>query len=91
MIQSNLPSLTWDLSWDIFKSPEKVEIPKIEKVIFQKTHTIVLWKDKSEPTIVNCYKEDFDKEKGLAMAIVKKYMKRNEFKKLIDNANYQDR
>lgn len=65
-------------------------IPEIKKVIFQKTHTIVVWED-NERTIVNCYKEDFDEEKGLAMAIVKKIMTRNDFKKLINNASFQDK
>lgn len=65
-------------------------IPEIKKVIFQKTHTIVLWED-GDKTIVNCYDEVFDEEKGLAMAIVKKIMTRNDFKKLIKNASYQER
>ena len=65
-------------------------VPEIEKVIFQKTHTIVLWKNKTK-TIVNCSEEDFDKEKGLAMAIAKKIMSRGEFKKLLENADIQDK
>lgn len=65
-------------------------VPKVEKVIFQKTHTIVLWKNKTK-TIVNCSEEDFDKEKGLAMAIAKKIMPRGEFKKLLENADIQDK
>lgn len=65
-------------------------IPKVKKVIFQKTHTIVLWED-GDKTIVNCYNEDFDEEKGLAMAITKKIMTRNDFKRLIKNASYQER
>lgn len=64
-------------------------IPEIEKVIFQKTHTIVLWKDKTK-TIVNCSEENFDKEKGLAMAIARKVMPRGKFKKLLENANIQE-
>lgn len=65
-------------------------IPEIEQVIFQKEHTIVVWKDKTR-TIVRCCEEDFDKEKGLAMAICKKIMDRNQFKRLIDNAAIQDK
>jgi hypothetical protein len=68
-----------------------VRMPRIKKVIFQKTHTIVTWQDDSEPTVVNCREEEFDKEKGLAMAIAKKIMSRNEFKRLIDNATIQDK
>lgn len=66
-----------------------VSIPEIDKVIFQKDHTIVLWKDRTK-TIVKCSEENFDEEKGLAMAIAKKYMKRNEFKKAIANATHQE-
>lgn len=67
-----------------------VTMPYIEKVIFQKTHTIVVWANGTR-TVVNCVEEDFDKEKGLAMAIVKKYMNRNEFKRLIENAEIQEK
>lgn len=68
---------------------EYKQIPVIDKVIFQKKHTIVIWADESK-TVVKCSEEEFDKEKGLAMAICKKYMPRNEFKKLIENADIQD-
>lgn len=74
----------------INSSIKYISIPEIEKVIFQKTHTIVLWKDKTR-TVVNCSEEDFDKEKGLAMAITKKYIARGKFKKLIENADIQDK
>ena len=43
----------------------------IERVIFNVPATIVIWKDGSK-TVVKCAKEDFDPEKGLAMAIAKK-------------------
>lgn len=49
-------------------------IPKnnsIKKVIFNPPATIVFWKDGTK-TVVKSDKEDFDKEKGLAMAISKK-------------------
>lgn len=65
-------------------------MPEIEKVIFQKEYTIVVWADK-ERTIVKCSKEEFDKEKGLAMAIAKRFMDRNKFKKLLDTAVIQDK
>lgn len=43
----------------------------IKKVIFNDPATIVFWKD-GEKTVVKCQDgEEFDKEKGLAMAIVK--------------------
>lgn len=46
--------------------------PYIRKVIFNDPATIVLWSDDTK-TVVKCGPDDiFDKEKGLAMAIVKK-------------------
>ncbi len=49
---------------------------RIEKVIFNDPATIVYWSDGTK-TVVKKQKEDekkkFDKEKGLAMAIAKKY------------------
>lgn len=45
---------------------------EIEKVIFNEPATIVIWKDKTK-TVVKCQEGDeFDPEKGLAMAIAKK-------------------
>lgn len=43
----------------------------IEKVIFNDPATIVLWKDGTK-TVVKAEDEEFDEEKGLAMAISKK-------------------
>ncbi len=46
----------------------------IKKVIFNYPATIVLWEDGTK-TVVKCQEGDcFDKEKGLAMAIAKKFM-----------------
>lgn len=44
---------------------------KIEKVIFNNPATIVFWKDGTK-TVVKASNEEFDSEKGLAMAIAKK-------------------
>lgn len=45
---------------------------EIEKVVFNDPATIVIWKDKTK-TVVKCQEGDeFDPEKGLAMAIAKK-------------------
>ena len=49
---------------------------KIKNVIFNKPATIVFWADGTK-TVVKCEHEDFDPEKGLAMAIVKKTMADN--------------
>lgn len=45
---------------------------KIEKVIFNNPATIVFWKDGTK-TVVKAHGEKYDPEKGLAMAIAKKY------------------
>lgn len=46
-------------------------IPEIDNVIFNDPATIIFWKDGTK-TIVKAEGEDFDPEKGLAMAISKK-------------------
>ena len=46
---------------------------KIKKVIFNKPATIVFWEDGTK-TVVKASGENFDKEKGLAMAITKKIL-----------------
>lgn len=62
-------------SWDLISKP------KIKKVIFNDPATIVFWKDGTK-TIVKAYDEEFDPEKGLAMAITKKiYGSNKELKK----------
>lgn len=52
---------------------------KIKKVIFDGPATIVLWKDGSK-TVVKCRGEEYDPEKGLAMAIAKHFLGTNESK-----------
>ena len=94
---SNEPICQWLPSEEklTIKSTVKVEMdkhvimPTIEGVVFQKTHTIVIWSDKTR-TVINCAEEEFDQEKGLAMAITKKFMSRGEFKRLLKNALQQD-
>ena len=47
---------------------------KMENVIFNGPATIVIWNDGSK-TVVKCYEYDkYDPEKGLAMAICKKFL-----------------
>ena len=59
------------------KDVQKSEmLNKIKNVIFNKPATIVFWADGTK-TVVKCGHEDFDPEKGLAMAIVKKTMADN--------------
>lgn len=46
---------------------------EIENVIFNGPATIVFWSDGTK-TVVKCNNDLYDKEKGLAMAIVKKFL-----------------
>lgn len=57
------------------KKPEP-KFPEIKKVIFNNPATIVLWEDGTK-TVVKCENEEFDPEKGLAMAITKKVLGNN--------------
>ena len=54
-------------------------VPEIEKVIFDNPVTIILWGDGTK-TVVKLQSDDpaaFDKEKGLAMALLKKLLGNN--------------
>lgn len=55
---------------NILFTTESTEI-EIENVIFHEPATIVFWGDGTK-TVVKAENEDFDPEKGLAMAIAKK-------------------
>lgn len=70
---------------NIYKE-EKVKLnkPEIKDVKFNGPATIVFWSDNTK-TIVKCEDEDFDKEKGLAMAISKKFLGSNK-----SGSNYYD-
>lgn len=64
------------------------KIPDIKDVIFNPPATIVLWQDGTK-TVVKAGDDDFDPEKGLAMAISKKALGNkgsyyNEFKKWVE-------
>lgn len=48
-------------------------LPSVVRVIFNNPATIVFWSD-GEKTVVKCFNEEFDPEKGLAMAISKRYL-----------------
>lgn len=93
LAQSNIEPYTITLNGNgimVGNYGKTTTLPEIDQVIFQKEYTIVVWADKKR-TIVRCSEEDFDKEKGLAMAIAKRLMDRNKFKKLIENAAIQDK
>lgn len=52
-------------------APSSDMIPPITKVIYNPPATIVMWADNTK-TVVKATNEDYDPEKGLAMAIAKK-------------------
>lgn len=58
------------------KRDKKVMNGRIQNVIFNAPATIVFWTDGSK-TVVKCENEEYDPEKGLAMAIVKKWFGNN--------------
>jgi hypothetical protein len=74
-------NLTWKkfkpLSESVCPSPcsrcEKNKAIKIKDVIFNDPATIVFWNDGTK-TVVKAENEPFDREKGLAMAISKKFL-----------------
>lgn len=53
------------------QAPIKFGVPKIQKVMFRDPATIVFWRDGTK-TVVKAHNEQYDPEKGLAMAISKK-------------------
>jgi len=64
-------------------------IPKPDQIIFNPPATIVNWDDGTK-TVVKTHDEPFDKEKGLAMAFMRKiYGSRNAFLKELSNAHDQ--
>lgn len=58
------------------KVAKQTVIPKIKNVIYNRPATIVFWKDGTK-TVVKCENEEYDPEKGLAMAIAKKALGNN--------------
>ncbi len=71
--------------------PTLTVLPEIKQVIFNNPATIVMWKDGTK-TIVKTHNEEFDEEKGLAMAYLKKvFGGRNQYIKYIKNANRQEK
>ena len=69
-------------------------LPKIKDVIFNDPATIVFWEDGTK-TVVKAQDEEFDPEKGMAMAISKKALGNqgnycNEFKKWVPEEKEKD-
>lgn len=80
-----------DLIEEVYKELLEEEMIMIKKVGFYDPTTVVFWEDGTK-TVVRAEGETFDKEKGLAMAIAKKYFGNtgsywNEFKKWIKDEN----
>ena len=69
--------MTQESLWRVTKKAEeertmkKFGVPKIKQVIFDDPATVVLWDDGTK-TVVHARDEEFDEEKGLAMAIARK-------------------
>lgn len=62
----------------------------VERIIVNGPALVVFWKD-GDKTVVKCHDEDFDIEKGIAMALAKRvWGSRNKMNKLIKMAEYQD-
>lgn len=62
-----------------------MQMPEIEKVIFNDPATIVLWSDGTK-TVVKTHDEPYSKEHGLAMCIARRYFSdnRSKFKKAVE-------
>jgi hypothetical protein len=74
-IESMHPSTIQPISVD-FTCDEDKNMPDIQQIIYNGTHTVVKWSD-GKTTVVNCREGDeFNKEVGLAMAIARKYFER---------------
>ena len=53
---------------------EKSNLPKIKKVIFNYPATIIIWEDKSKTVVKLMEDDEWDPEKGFAMAYLKKIL-----------------
>ena len=59
----------------MFESDKRIRIPEIKEVIFNEPATVVYWKD-GDKTSVKCGKDEpYDREKGVAMCLIKKMLK----------------
>ena len=60
------------MEWNDSCEDEYIDMFKIEKVVFNKPHTVVLWNDGTKTVVTKQDGDKWDPEKGLAMAILKK-------------------
>lgn len=65
-------------------------LPKPRKLIVNGPATIVLWSDGTK-TVAKCNKDEpFDPEKGVAIAIAKRFITGNKLHKMFDDARFQE-
>ncbi len=65
-------------------------LPKPTKLIVNGPATVVLWDDGSK-TVAKCNKDEpFDPEKGVAIAIAKRFVSSNKLHMMFDDAWFQD-
>lgn len=67
-----------------------VEVPQPKKLIVNGPATVILWDDGSK-TVAKCNKDEpFDPEKGVAIAIAKRFVSSGKLHKLFDDARFQE-
>lgn len=71
--------------WRVFYRGKPISHYEIEKVAFNSPATIVWFAD-GEKVIVKTNNEEFDEEKGLAMAVMRKLYGRAEFNRVLESA-----
>lgn len=82
-------SIAEDATW-LFKVDDfEPALPfEIKRIIYNDPATIILWADGTK-TVVKAHNEPFDKEKGLAMAILKKMLGRGFHRFLKENCKQE--
>lgn len=79
-----------ELEGEIIEQLDIMPAPGIKKVIFNSPATIILWNDGTK-TVSKCRNEEFDKEKGFAIAVAKKIVgSYAKMKKFIGKADKQN-
>lgn len=65
-------------------------LPKPTKLIVNGPATVILWNDGTK-TVAKCNKDEpFDPEKGVAIAIAKRFVSSGKLHKLFDDARFQE-
>jgi hypothetical protein len=88
-IDDKCVGITEDARWLFDMCDLEPAIPfDIKRVIYNDPATIILWADGTK-TVVKAHNEPFDKEKGLAMAILKKMLGRGFHRFLKENCKQE--